>query len=75
MEVIPEVDSSDANSIGFHSPHVKLDFFKFNAANKMEDESEELNQVTPTKRSRYRPRSFSENNAFVSKSRIIDFLS
>jgi hypothetical protein len=41
----------------------------------MEDESEDMNQPTPVKRSRSRPRSFSENNAFVSKSRIIDFLS
>jgi hypothetical protein len=41
MEVIQEVDSSDANSIGFHSPHAKIRFFKFNSASRMEDESEE----------------------------------
>lgn len=37
IDVIPEVDSSEANSIGVQSPCHKMDFFKFNAANKMED--------------------------------------
>lgn len=37
MEVIQEVDSSEANSIGFQTPRHKMDFFKFNSSNRMED--------------------------------------
>lgn len=74
MEVIQEVDSSEANSIGFQTPRHKMEFFKFNSSNRMEDEAEEACSILSAKRQRSRPRSASEN-LFLEKTRIIDFLS
>lgn len=75
MEIIPEVDSSEANSIGINSPRHKMEFFKFNNSGKMEDESDDSLELRSVKRRRPRPRYMSENNVFHSKTRILDFLS
>lgn len=74
IDVIPEVDSSDANSIGFQSPRIKKDFFQCHLQNKGGEERGDSVDLVSAKRPRARPRSYSENSPLMPRIKILDFL-